>query len=555
MRIPCVSVDKKERRVSLAPGVIPGPNSGVRVRTLVLFREKGWRAIPDAMAWRHHDSDVNDPVSEDGFNASDVQILTEQAVDLRSVPSGLLFLGGLATTWDFPVVTMSKYLRFPFLSGASISKGPALTSQDQIEQYTTRPFPSDLDISEKTDHQKRVEVEDPKIVAIRERKARAAAKKKEKRRQGGDGREGSRPKTKKMETVARKDGPDASEATSSPEPIWTANPTKPTKENPSGAVAATAEAREDRSPRPSPHGSDNHSVHNYFDAHNDGEGTNILWLGASDDQSGKALTNADTEVAQPSPTHQSAHHSPSTTQMASSLRSIQQGNVDEGGSSGGVLVMCPTGLSTEYAAWTFLHGARNSCLILTELSRRPRGNVRVNNDQSLRIKELEDTLSKKDFALVYAEQINAERAQEKENLVSQLGKAEMENFDLIRKLLPTVVERFFQSHEYNQSLSEPFNLAIQAGWGKGLDEERFEGDLVELMGRMEGFDAYADTKMKVKYDKLFEKRYPYVEKISRGFRHSVADLLKVYPDSPPEQAPPYKPSSRKASFTTAPRDS
>ncbi|GKF62016.1 hypothetical protein Tco_0182070 [Tanacetum coccineum] len=81
-----------------------------------IFREtfsglKGWkkrffvldrRVIPDAMAWRHHDSDVNDPSPEDGFSASDVQMLTEQVVDLRPVPSGLLFLGGLATTWDFP---------------------------------------------------------------------------------------------------------------------------------------------------------------------------------------------------------------------------------------------------------------------------------------------------------------------------------------------------------------------------------------------------------------------------------------------------------------------
>ncbi|GKB98811.1 hypothetical protein Tco_0984948 [Tanacetum coccineum] len=104
----------------------------------------------------------------------------------------LLFFGGLATTWDFPgfrpvfkdternVVTMSVFLRFLFISGASISKGPPLTSQDQMEQHTTRPLPSDQPIPEKTDHQKRVEVEDPKIVAIREREAKAASKEKEK---------------------------------------------------------------------------------------------------------------------------------------------------------------------------------------------------------------------------------------------------------------------------------------------------------------------------------------------------------------------------------------
>ncbi|GKB67576.1 hypothetical protein Tco_0928988 [Tanacetum coccineum] len=70
-------------------------------------------------------------------------ILTERVIDLRPVPSGLLFQGGLATTWDFPgfrpifkdtegnVVTMSEYLRFPLLYVASIEKGTALTDQDR----------------------------------------------------------------------------------------------------------------------------------------------------------------------------------------------------------------------------------------------------------------------------------------------------------------------------------------------------------------------------------------------------------------------------------------
>ncbi|GJR16135.1 hypothetical protein Tco_0798787 [Tanacetum coccineum] len=165
-------------------------------------------------------------------------------------------------------------------------------------------------------------------------------------------------------------------------------------------------------------------------------------------------------------------------------------------------------------------------------------------------------LAKKDYALVFAERINIERAQEKEKLVTQLGRTEMEKFDCVRKLLPTMVERLFQSHEYKQSLSEPFNLAIQAGWGKGLIRERSKEDLLDLMGRMENFDAYADKKMYVEYEKLFEKRYPYVEKISCGFRHSVYDLLKFYPDSPPSVPTlTSKPSSRKAPSTSAPRES
>ncbi|GKA68891.1 hypothetical protein Tco_0768808 [Tanacetum coccineum] len=471
-----------------------------------IFREtfsglKGWkkrfffldrRAIPDAMAWRHHDSDVNDPVPKDGFNASDVQMR-------------------LATTWDFPglrpilkdtegnVVTMFEYLRFPFLYGASIYKRPALTSQDQIEQHIARPFPSDQAIPEKTDHQKIVE--------------------------------GSHLATKRRKTAARKDGSVAFEATSSPEPIRTINPT-----GPSDVVAEIAESQEDHSPRMSPRGSADHSVHNYSDVHHNNEEADTLRLGTSRDQSERAMTNVDTEVVQPSPSPRATYHSPVATQPASLLRPIQRGNVEAGESSrrGPLYVpdwsihqrcrldtpmwcqelmvhLAPPAAQEESnalknaialeRAWFSLargglaqtdilgrfetlqadFGEHNSlsdrykafrsehegCARKLEgLENCNRELSQVNKDQALRIKELEDTLAKKDSALVYAERINVERAQEKEKLVSQLGRAEMEKFNCIRKLLPTVVEHLLQSHKYQQSLSEPFNLAIQAGWGK-----------------------------------------------------------------------------------------
>nr|GFD54255.1 hypothetical protein [Tanacetum cinerariifolium] len=72
----------------------------------------------------------------------------EWVIDLRPIPSCLLFQGGLVTTWDFlgfrsvfkdtegNVVTMSEYLRFSFMSGATIEKGNALTNQDLREQHT-----------------------------------------------------------------------------------------------------------------------------------------------------------------------------------------------------------------------------------------------------------------------------------------------------------------------------------------------------------------------------------------------------------------------------------
>ncbi|GJT99349.1 anaphase-promoting complex subunit 10 [Tanacetum coccineum] len=455
-----------------------------------IFREtfsglKGWkkrfffldrRAIPDDMSWRHHDSDINDPALEGGF-----------------------------------MVTMSEYLRFPFLSGATIEKGIALTNQDQRGQHTVPPLPADQAIPNKTDHLREAKVEDPKIVTIHERKARAAAKKREKKRRGADEGEGSRPKVKRKKTYAvRGDGSAGSEYVSSSEPLRIMNPTETGGENLSGADVATAESRKDRSLSISPHDSADHFLHDSADAHGD-EGTNTHRLGPLVDQPGGNLTTV-------------------MLRKASHL--------------GTMLTMCPNAQKDSNAlnnanalerAWfAVFKKLKNDHAGCTEkiqlLEDRNSELSNINKDQTLRIKELEDTLAKKDFALVYAERINTERAQEKEKLVAQLSKTEMEKFNCIRKLLP-----------------------ILDGL-KDLPGERSEEDLLELMSRMEGFDAYADKKMYVEYDKLSEKRYLFVEKISYGFYHTVSDLLKVYPDSTPSgKAPPSKPSSGKTPSSSTPK--
>nr|GEV13689.1 hypothetical protein [Tanacetum cinerariifolium] len=439
--------------------------------------------------------------SLDGFNTLDVPMLTEQVVDLRLVPSGLLFLGGLATTWEF----LGFHPVFKDIEG------------------------NGQNIPAKTDHQKRVEVEDPKIVATRERKARVAAKK---RRQGGDGGEGSRPKTKRKKTAARKDGPVASEATSSPEPLRTINPT-----GPFGDVSETVESRKDCSPRVSPHESANCSVHNYSDTHvNEGAGT--LRLGTFRDPSGRAMTSVNTEVVRPSQSHQSAYHSPVATRLASPTRSIQRVESSRRGSfyvpdwsihqrcrldtpawcRELMVHLAPLAAQEESNALNNANALKRAWFSLArgalaqtniferfehlqgefdklaethaECGKIVRKLVQAsqndepsqaNRDQASRIRQLEDELARKDSALVYAERLNAERAQETEKLVTQLSKTEIEKFEYIRKLLPT---------------------------------------------------------------------------ISRGFRHFVSDLIKVYPDSPSsKQVPPSEPFFRQAASTTAPQGS
>ncbi|GJS69246.1 hypothetical protein Tco_0702087 [Tanacetum coccineum] len=161
----------------------------------------------------------------------------------------------------------------------------------------------------------------------------------------------------------------------------------------------------------------------------------------------------------------------------------------------------------------------------------------VNADQASHIKELEAELARKDSALVFSNRISNERAVENERLVSKLGYLEKEKIDSIRKLLPTVVRRLLNSHEYKESLSIPFNLAIQAGWAKGLAVKRSERDLMNVLREVQGFDPHSDTRMTVEYDKLFTKTYPYVEKISGLPRRTVQELLKMYHAPPPQDAP------------------
>ncbi|GJU47585.1 hypothetical protein Tco_1204851, partial [Tanacetum coccineum] len=242
-----------------------GPGSGGKILNETFSGLKGWkkrfffldrRAIPQAMAWRHHDSDIHDPLPTDGFRASDVVTLTNQSIDIRPVPSGLLFHAGLATTWEFSgflpifkdtegnVVTMSEYLRFPFLDGATIDQGDALSARDAITSRTTGPLPVNQPLPEKTARLKEVEIPDPKIVAIRERKARAAAKKRAERKRaaGGEGGSKGKPKRRKVSAV-RAEEEDSTEEASSASPLRTVAP------NPSFLLkdvddAGTAESRE-----------------------------------------------------------------------------------------------------------------------------------------------------------------------------------------------------------------------------------------------------------------------------------------------------------------------
>ncbi|GJV51950.1 hypothetical protein Tco_1447691 [Tanacetum coccineum] len=626
------------------------------------------RAIPDAMCWRHHDSDISDPAPKDGFDEADVITLTHQPIDIRGIPSGLLFSAGLAITWEFPkfrplfkdpegnVVTMSEYLRLPFLSGMTIEAGEALTDQNVIPQHTTTPLSADEQVPDKTDSQQRVETSDPKIVATRIRKANAAAKRKaDKNREleGAGGSEGSSKRRKEK----------SSDHIPCPTPLRTIvavasdvsrgdNVISPTQTQGDNLLEIPAHDSANTTTRLEEHHDEHSGVlgtrdgdfDDDVDEEIDLEGpdrhvsdttervvieTESVPAAATRPDNGKSIAQEETPMPDPLPKGVGADgagsslppslfvpswgiHQRSRVTTPEECRDLMVNLIPPGvreemnlldnnvvldrawfslarGAMAQAHTLCQfeSLYDTHHALQESLETTRSQLVRTREdfnvvqnfyntLSERHRqlreehaqcseglavvqaekdSLMATNAEQALRIKELEQRLksvdevhssavkdlesqlAQKDSALVYAERIAGERLSENEGLRAQLAFAQQEKTDAIRKLLPTVVGRLLQSHEYKQSLSVPFNYALQTGWGQGLAEERSEKELRQIMMRMDGFDPYSDKKMTAEYERLFSKTYPYVDRISHLSEKPVQELLKLHPAPPPRDAP------------------
>ncbi|GJV02421.1 hypothetical protein Tco_1335990 [Tanacetum coccineum] len=637
------------------------------------------RAIPDAMCWRHHDSDISDPAPKDGFDEADVITLTHQPIDIRGIPSGLLFSVGLTITWEFPkfcpllkdpegnVVTMSEYLRLPFLSGMTINAGEALTEQDAIPQHTTTPLSADEQVPGKTDSQQRVEASDPKIVATRIRKAHAAAKRKaekDRESEGVDGSKGSSKRRKPSSGPGEGDKEKPSDHIPCPTPLRTIVGVTLDVSRGDGVISPTPTQGDNLVEIPA-HDSANTTTRLHEEHHDEHSGvlgnrdgnfdddvdeeidiegpdrhvsdttervaieTESIPTAATRPDNGKSIAQEETPMPDPLPKGVGADgagsslppslfvptwgiHQRSRVTTPEECRDLMVNLIPPGvreemnlldnnvvldrawfslarGAMAQAHALCQfeSLYDTHHALQESLETTRGQLVrtredfnvvqnfynTLSEKHRKLREEhaqcseglavvraeknslMATNAEQTLRIKELEQQLksvhevhssavkdlesqlAQKDSALVYAERISGERLSENEGLRAQLAFAQKEKTDAIRKLLPTVVERLLQSHEYKQSLSVPFNFALQTGWGQGLAEERSEKELHKIMMRMNGFDPYSDKKMTAEYERLFSKTYPYVDRISHLSEKPVQDLLKLHPAPPPRDAP------------------
>ncbi|GJY77718.1 hypothetical protein Tco_0483519 [Tanacetum coccineum] len=571
------------------------------------------RAIPDAMCWRHHDSDISDPAPKDGFDEADVIALTHQSIDIRGIPSGLLFSAGLAITWEFPkfrplfkdpegnVVTMSEYLRLPFLSGMTIEAGEALTEQNVIPQHTTTPLSADEQVPDKTDSQQRVEASDPKIVATRIRKANAAAKRKaEKNREleGAGGSEGSSKRRKEK----------SSDHIPCPTPLRTVvavtsdvsrgdNVISPTQTQGDNLVEIPAHDSANTTTRLYEEHHDEHSgvlgnrdgnFDDDVDEEIDIEGpdrhvsdttervvieTESIPTAATRPDNGKSIAQEETPMPDPLPKGVGADGAGSSLPPSLFVPTWgihQRSRVTTPEECRDLMVnLIPPGVREEMnlldnnvvldRAWFSLaRGAMAQAHTLCQFEslydthHALQESLETTRGQLVRTREDFNVAEKDSLMATNAEQaLRIKELEQKLKSVDEVHSSAMK--DLESPLAQKDSALVYAERISGERLSENERLRAQLALAQKektdairellptvverLAEERSEKELHKIMMRMNGFDPYSDKKMSAEYERLFSKTYSYVDRISHLSEKPVQDLLKLHPAPPPRDAP------------------
>ncbi|GJW58965.1 hypothetical protein Tco_0105696, partial [Tanacetum coccineum] len=78
-------------------------------------------------------------------------------------------------------------------------------------------------------------------------------------------------------------------------------------------------------------------------------------------------------------------------------------------------------------------------------------------------------------------------------------------------------QRLLSSGEYKKSLTNVFNLTIAAGWSEGVKASCFEEEAQAFLAIAIDYDSACKETFMTEFDSLFDKSYPYVEKLAESF--------------------------------------
>ncbi|GJW71218.1 hypothetical protein Tco_0128135 [Tanacetum coccineum] len=514
--------------------VISSPSNVVRgkeVKEIFSTILKHWKdrfflidrhAIPDAMPWRHQDSSVAD-LAPTGVRAEDIRRLYENVIDLRPVHPAMLYAVGLTTIWKHvghhPVfkdgegmvaTSMSQFLKFLVAKGVRFGKGTNLTANEAIPQHTTVPLPSGTQIPEKSDHQKSSWEESC------HRRHFPTNKEEENNPPKADGSNRS-----------------GSGTHHSALPLNTIIPNKAklTTRGDGLILESVTRTKDDTK-----HHLDNDPYHTRD------ETTHTRASGST----GRASSSSGGSHRQAFP-----RRNPSGSGIGSFLPLLSYFillfNVGRGALAQIDILRRYEALNEDYGELYESHRScqgvsdrlietRNQLLDTADLTEKLAAMEKERDDlldkdreREEHIKQLEADLASKTSSLPEAEGAVSTLKGDLERLTVDLSHAEIVRHNYVRQLLPTVFQRLLSSDEYKKSMSDVFNLAIATGWSKDVKAACSKEEAEAFLATSADYDPACKTTFMSEFDSLFNKSYPYVEKLAESFRLPLGDLQNMCP--------------------------
>ncbi|GKC31498.1 hypothetical protein Tco_1038792 [Tanacetum coccineum] len=456
--------------------------------------------------WKHVG---HHPVFKDGKGTCNVIVLPLFVYAIRS----LCFVLTCFALSFLVVTSMSQFLKFPMAGGVRVVKGTTLAANEVIPQHTTPPLPLGSQIPEKSDHQKVVEVENERVLAAK-RKAQVA-----KDRAAGKRAvtEGASQQTKRKKTTPLSFALSDSKADESNRSGFgthhSASPLNtiiPMKSNPSDEGTHPVRSK----PGPThASGSTGYKV--------------------------SSTSGGSHRLAFPA-----RHPGGDDAAPAGGMRALQRSWFELGRGALAQIDMLQRYkvLNEDYGE---LFESHRSCqyvhlgcvgkeagltkkLVAVEKARD--GLLDRDREREECIKQLEADLASKTSSFAEAEGVVGTLKGDLERLTMDLSYTDIVRHNYVRQLLPTVVQRLLSSGEYKKSLTDVFNLAIAAGWSEGVKETCSEEEAQAFLATAVDYDSACKETFMFEFDSLFDKSYPYVEKLVESFRLPLGDLQNLWPE-------------------------
>nr|GEW56893.1 hypothetical protein [Tanacetum cinerariifolium] len=486
---------------------------------------KGWkrkfflidrRAIPDAMPWRHGDTDLHDDFLSN-FNQDDVERLSEFLVPLRAPPRHLLYVRGLTMACRHPglsysikdqdknVINMDTFLKLPTWTGTIVSKGDPILEDQRPKTRVTPPLP---------------EKEKQSL-------ARAEAKRAGTEQAGACYRHSSR--SCPWGQHVKKKVVELSGNTRVSTPSAMANHPSPSLDHHNVDENPDPNTQSHQSSHQGHVLTDNRYVPNW-ELRNDlhvctyracRELVNHVATPAADEFLG-TLSNAEV--------------------LSRAYQTLGQSVVAQG-----ELLKRHEQLNHDYVDLWNCHDTN-----LAELERLRSGLRKANQDKDEitknftlldnahskctsrekelldMVKELERERGMNGDSLLQVEVLERERLA----LSAQLSQSKSDRKKLMKEFIPTVVTRLHTSVEYRKSLVALVQLCFTVGWLGGLTLGRTEEEVARFLSETQDLDIEGSKSWEERHQALFTMPYPYVQKIADSCNLSFSELWSVHPDAP-----------------------